>query len=593
VPLLREVFVYLAAAVIAVPIASRLGLGSVLGYLAAGAVIGPHGLGVAGGGDAVLHVSELGVVLLLFLIGLELSPRRLLELRGPVLGLGSAQVIVSAALLAGAALALGVPWRAALVAGLGLSLSSTAFVLQLLGERRELATPHGRAAFGILLFQDLAVIPMLALLPALGPAATGPSRPFWVTAVVAAGAVGGVVVASRVVAHPLLRIVGRLRSPELFTATALLLVVATAWGVSAAGLSMALGAFLAGVLLAGCEYQHELEADLAPFKGLLLGLFFVAVGMTADVSLVVRRPAAVIGVVLGLVALKAVVGWAIGRAAFGRGDGAWSLAILLSQGGEFAFVLFGIAAGQGILPPDTAALLVLAVTLSMATTPVLFALHARHVRPRLARRDRRPYDEVAPEGEPPVIIAGFGRVGQVVGRVLQAKKIAFTAMDASAEHIEFIRRFGNRVFYGDASRLDLLRAARADRARLFVLAIDDVEASVKTAQVVLEHFPNLTIFARARNRDHAYRLRSLGITRILRETFLSSLELTEDVLVGLGFEAREAHGIVERFRAHDEQMFEESWRDRGDIDQRAAVMSRGRAELERLFEQDARERRSA
>jgi monovalent cation:proton antiporter-2 (CPA2) family protein len=593
VPLLREVFVYLAAAVIAVPIASRLGLGSVLGYLAAGAVIGPHGLGVAGGGDAVLHVSELGVVLLLFLIGLELSPRRLLELRGPVLGLGSAQVIVSAALLAGAALALGVPWRAALVAGLGLSLSSTAFVLQLLGERRELATPHGRAAFGILLFQDLAVIPMLALLPALGPAATGPSRPFWVTAVVAAGAVGGVVVASRVVAHPLLRIVGRLRSPELFTATALLLVVATAWGVSAAGLSMALGAFLAGVLLAGCEYQHELEADLAPFKGLLLGLFFVAVGMTADVSLVVRRPAAVIGVVLGLVALKAVVGWAIGRTAFGRGDGAWSLAILLSQGGEFAFVLFGIAAGQGILPPDTAALLVLAVTLSMATTPVLFALHARHVRPRLARRDRRPYDEVAPEGEPPVIIAGFGRVGQVVGRVLQAKKIAFTAMDASAEHIEFIRRFGNRVFYGDASRLDLLRAARADRARLFVLAIDDVEASVKTAQVVLEHFPNLTIFARARNRDHAYRLRSLGITRILRETFLSSLELTEDVLVGLGFEAREAHGIVERFRAHDEQMFEESWRDRGDIDQRAAVMSRGRAELERLFEQDARERRSA
>jgi monovalent cation:proton antiporter-2 (CPA2) family protein len=595
VSFLREVFVYLAAAVVAVPIASRLGLGSVLGYLAAGVVIGPHVLGLIGDAGPVRHAAELGVVLLLFLIGLELEPRRVLQLRRPVFGLGSLQVAATTAVLAGAALALGLSWRAALVAGFGLSLSSTALVLQLLSERNERTTSAGTAAFGILLFQDLAVIPMLAILPALAPpgAAVETAPPLWRTVLVAAGVIAAVAAGSRLVVRPALRLVGGLHDPELFTATALLLVVGTAWAVSAAGLSMALGAFLAGVLLAGSEYRHELEADLAPFKGLLLGLFFITVGSAADVSLVVERPLLVVGLVVALVVLKALIAGLVGRFALRATEPALSLGTLLSQGGEFAFVLFGIAAGQGILDRAASDALVVAVTLSMATTPALFALHARFVRPALRRGAARPFDAVEPEGEPPVIIAGFGRVGQVVGRVLRAKRIPFTAVDISSEHIDFIRRFGNRVFYGDASRLDLLRAARADRARIFVLAIDDVDASVRTAEVVLAHFPDLIVFARARNRQHAYRLRALGITRIIRETWLSSLDLTSDVLVALGLDDDEARGAIERFRAHDESLFEQTWRDRGDLDKLAAAANRGREELERLFDEDARGRRSA
>jgi monovalent cation:proton antiporter-2 (CPA2) family protein len=593
-PFLSAALVYLAAAVVAVPIATRLGLGSVLGYLAAGVLIGPHGLHLVGGGGEVLHVAELGVVLLLFLIGLELEPRRLLELRRPVFGLGSIQVLSATAALTLLARAAGLSWPAAVVAGGGLSLSSTAFVLQLLAERNELATPHGRAAFGILLFQDLAVIPMLALLPLFGGSAVaGSARPAWVTALVAVAVIGAVVAASRFVARPLLRLVAGLHNPELFSATALLLVAATAYAVSSAGLSMALGAFLAGVLLASSEYRHELEADLAPFKGLLLGLFFVAVGQTADVTLLAARPLAVAAVVAGLVVVKLALGSALGRAALGRGDPALSLGVLLSQGGEFAFVLFSLAAAQGVLRGGAADLLVLAVTLSMATTPALFALHARVVRPRLDRRPARGFDEVVPDGEPPVIIAGFGRVGQVVGRVLRARRIPFTAMDVSPDHIDFIRRFGNKVFYGDASRLDLLRAARADKARIFVLAIDDVEASLRTAQVVLEHFPHLEIHARARNRQHAYRLRALGITRIMRETFLSSLELTRDVLTGLGFDFGDAQASVDRFREHDEALFEETWKHQEDPEKLLELSSRGREELERLFAGDAGQRRSA
>ncbi|MGC4000368.1 MAG: monovalent cation:proton antiporter-2 (CPA2) family protein [Anaeromyxobacter sp.] len=589
-PVFREVLLYLGAAVVAVPVASRLGLGSVLGYLAAGLLIGPHALRLTGGDEGVATASELGVVLLLFLVGLELEPQRLLKLRRVVFGLGTAQVIGTTAVLALGALALGLPWREAVVVGMALTLSSTSLVLPLLSERRELGTPHGQAAFGISLLQDLAVIPVLALLPALG--GTAQARPLWLTALLAGAAVAGVALGSRLLARPALRWVGALRDPEVFTATALLLVIGTAWAVSATGLSMALGAFLAGVLLAGSEYRHELEADIAPFKGLLLGLFFVSVGARADLSLLWHRPVAVLGTVAGFVALKAAVGAIVGWRGLRDGDGALSLGLLLSQGSEFAFVMLAMAAGQGLVRPELEALLVLAVTLSMATTPALFALHARLVRPRLARRDRRPYD-VAPEGDPPVIVAGFGRVGQVVGRVLRAKRIPFTAMDASPEHIEFIRRFGNKVFYGDASRLDLLRAARADRARIFVLAIDDVEASIRTAEVVLQHFPHLTLFARARNRQHAYRLRALGVTRIMRETWLSSLALTGEVLEALGADAGEARTAVERFRAHDEALFEESWQDQGDLDKLAERSSRSRAQLEQLFDEDARTRRPA
>jgi glutathione-regulated potassium-efflux system protein KefB len=356
---------------------------------------------------------------------------------------------------------------------------------------------------------------------------------------------------------------------------------------------MALGAFLAGVLLASSQYRHELEADLAPFKGILLGLFFVAVGMSADVTLLARRPGTVLGLVAALVLAKGAVAWALGRLLVARGDAALSLGVLLSQGGEFAFVLFGLAAGQGVLDRATADLLVLVVTLSMATTPALFALHVRLVRPRLARRGPARAFDVAPDGEAPVIIAGFGRVGQVVARLLAAKRIPFTAMDRSPDHIDFIRRFGNEVFYGDASRLDLLRAAKADRARILVLAIDDVEASLRAARVVLANFPNLTVFARARNRQHAYALRAMGITRIMRETLLSSLEMTEQVLEAVGLDVADARAAVERFRAHDAALFESSWQHQADLDRLADIAKRGREELERLFEQDAAGRRPA
>ncbi len=591
-PFLRQAFVFLTAAVVAVPIATRLGLGAVLGYLAAGMVVGPHGLDLVGGADQILVFAELGVVLLLFLVGLELDPRRLRELRRWVFGLGTVQVVATASAVAAAALAFGAPWRVAVVAGLGLALSSTALDVQLLSERNELASPHGQAAFGILLLQDLAVIPMLALLPLLGAPAAPGEAPLWVTAAKAAVVVTGVVVASRFVCRTAFRLIASLRNPELFTVSALLLVFGTAFAVSSTGLSKALGAFLAGVLLAGSEYRHELEADIAPFKGLLLGLFFLAVGMTADLRLVTQRPLTILALVLGLLLAKAAVAFVLGRAVLEDSEASASLAVLLSQGGEFAFVLFRLAADAGVMDRGTASLLILTVTLSMATTPALFALYVRFVRPRLRRRPGRPFD-VAPQGEPPVIIAGFGRVGQVVGRVLRAKRIPFTAMDASPEHIDFIRRFGNKVFYGDASRLDLLRAARADKARVFVLAIDDIEGSVRTAEVVLQHFPNLAVFARARNRLHAYRLRRLGITRITRETFASSLELTGEVLHELGMEYGEAGRTVSRFRTHDEGLFEASWRHQGDIDKLTDIALRGREELERLFEQDAVEQRSA
>jgi monovalent cation:proton antiporter-2 (CPA2) family protein len=589
-PFLQQALVFLAATVVAVPIATRLGLGSVLGYLAAGVAIGPAGLGLAGDPGEVLHVAELGVVLFLFLVGLELDPQRLLRLRRAVFVAGGAQVAASAAALAALAAAWGWSWQAALVTGLGLSLSSTALGVQLLSERRELATPHGQTAFGVLLFQDLAAIPMLAVVPVLGArGADAGETPAAVVALGAALAIAAVALAGRYVARPALRAVGSLRNTELFTATALLLVAGTAALVSLAGLSMALGAFLAGVLLATSEYRHELEADLAPFKGLLLGLFFVGIGMAADVGLLGRRPGAIVLGVVALLAVKGAVGWAVGRRA--GPDSAASLAIVLSQGGEFGFVLFGLAADRGVLPADAAQALVLVVALSMATTPALLALHARVLRPRLAARAPREYD-VAPVGEPPVIIAGFGRVGQVVGRLLRAKRIPFTALDASSEHIEFIRRFGNKVFYGDASRLDLLRAARADAARVFVLAIDDVEASMRTAELVLQHFPHLTIFARARNRQHAYRLRKLGIERITRETFRSSIDLSAEVLHALGVPLDDAVAAGQRLRAQDEALFEESWRHEGDLEKLTDIANRGREELERLFEQDEQERRA-
>ncbi|MGZ6029924.1 MAG: cation:proton antiporter domain-containing protein, partial [Myxococcaceae bacterium] len=383
------------------------------------------------------------------------------------------------------------------------------------------------------------------------------------------------------------------RSQEVFTASALLIAVGTAVLVSAVGLSMALGAFMAGVLLADSEYRHELEADIEPFRGLLMGLFFISVGMSVALELLLQRPLLIVALVLGMTGLKILSIGALGRRVLHAWPPAWELGVLLSQGGEFAFVLFGLAVSYEILADPLRDILVLVVSLSMALTPLLTLAYDRLIAPRLRMRDDRPYDRDV-EQDTPIIIAGFGRFGQVVGRVLRARGIPFTAMDADPAQIDFLKRFGNKVFYGDASRLDLLRAARADKARLFVLAIDDVQASVRTAREVQEHFPHLMIFARARNRAHAYQLMELGIEHVSRETFLSSLELTGEVLQELGFTYSDARSTLDRFREHDERMLQESFRYQRDEKKLIEIAERSRRELESLFARDAaEERRSA
>jgi glutathione-regulated potassium-efflux system protein KefB len=583
---LQQAVVFLVAAVVTVPIFKRLGLGSVLGYLAGGVVIGPAGIGLITGVDAILHFSELGVVLLLFVIGLELQPSRLWQLRRVVFGLGAAQMFGSTLVLGAAAYALGLPLPAALVAGFGLSCSSTALVLQLLGEKNQMARDYGQASFGILLFQDVAVIPMLAVLPLIGdggaPASTDPT---WLAALKVVGVLAAVAAGGRYVLRPVFRVIANVHSQELMTAAALLVVVGTALVVSVVGLSMSLGAFLAGVLLAESEYRHELETDIEPFKGLLLGLFFMAVGMSVDLRLILAQPLPIAALVVGLTAAKMAVLFAVGRRALGDPEAGLSLGVVLSQGGEFAFVLFNLAVGQAIMGRELANLLIVVVTLSMALTPFLYILHDRLVRPRFAVREKRAFDVPTDEAAP-VIIAGFGRVGQVVGRVLRARGIPFTALDSSPEHIDFIRRFGNKVFYGDAGRLDLLRSAGAHRAKVFVLAVDQPEESLKIAAQVKEHFPHLKIYARARNRQHAYALLDLGIEHIMRETFAGSVEMTEEILQGLGFTFEQAHATLVRFREVDERMLQEAYALRHDVGKLAEVASRGREELESLFRQD-------
>jgi glutathione-regulated potassium-efflux system protein KefB len=402
-----------------------------------------------------------------------------------------------------------------------------------------------------------------------------------------------IILVGRTLLRPAFRLVASARSQEVFTASALLAAVGTGVLVSAVGLSPALGAFMAGVLLADSEYRHEMQADIEPFRGLLMGLFFISVGMSVTVELLLQRPLLILGLVMGMTALKVVSIAALGRRVLGAWPPAWELGVLLGQGGEFSFVLFALAVSYGILTGGLRDTLVLVVSLSMALTPLFALAFDKLLAPRLRTRDDRPYDRTV-ERDTPVIIAGFGRFGQVVGRVLRARGIPFTAMDADPAQIDFLQRFGSKVFYGDASRLDLLRSARADKAQVFVLAIDDVQASVRTAREVQEHFPHLVIFARARNRNHAYQLLELGITHVIRETYLSSLELTGDVLQELGFSYSEARGTLDRFREYDERMLQESFQYQRDEKKLIEISERSRRELESLFARDvAEERKSA
>ncbi len=584
---LAETAILLAAAVVAVSLFRFLRLSSILGYVAAGLVIGPWGLNLIGDVGRITNASEFGVVLLLFIIGLELQPTRLWVMRRTVFGLGAAQVALCTALLGGAAWSLGLPPVAAGVVGFGLSLSSTPLVLQLLAERGELKSQHGRAAFGILLFQDLAVLPLLAILPLLSPnGAPHPTGGAWwvgllkLLVAIAVGVIGG----GRLLLRPALRIVARVRVAEVFTAAALLTVIATALIANQAGLSMSLGAFLAGMLLADSEFRHELEADLEPFKGLLLGLFFVCVGMSANLGLLESEPLKLLALTLAFLVVKTLAVTALGRFGRCRGDEAWKLGFTLPTGGEFAFVLFTLAARQRLLDARTADLLVLAVTLSMMLAPLLL-LAEEAVRERWLSPPQAPYDAIE-ERDTPVIIAGFGRFGQIVARILRVKRVSFTALDSSQTHVDFVRRFGNKVYYGDASRLDLLRSAGAATARVLVLALDDVEASVRTAVLAREQFPNLRVFARARNRQHAFALMDAGVTVIVRETYSSSLEMAGRVLEALGTTAGAAREAVRRFREHDEATLAAQYAVKEDESKFRATTVEAAQQLEKLFEAD-------
>ena len=587
--LLQEAVVYLLAAIVMVPISRWLGFGSVLGYLAAGIIIGPYGLGFVYDAEHILHFAELGVVFLLFIVGLELQPSRLWVLRKMVFGLGFAQVLVSAAAIAALALALGLETKPAVVVGLILALSSTAFVLQMLAEKRQLTTTHGRAAFSILLFQDLAAIPLIAVLPMLGTTASGDGFDLSQAGIMALTIVG-LIAGGRLLLRPVLKIAAGSGIPEIFTATALLVVIGAALLMYVAGMSMVLGAFLAGMLLADSEFRHQLEADIAPFKGLLLGLFFIAVGMTVNLGLFVEAPLRIAMIVVALMLAKGIVLVPLARL-FGMCDtpAAIRLAAVMSQGGEFAFVLFGIAARDGILPGSLTDELILAVAISMLLTPFIY-LFSESIGQKLTTRAEPEYDAMGDEHNA-VIIAGFGRVGQIVGRLLRTVGTPFTALEIDSSQVDVVRRYGNVVHYGDASRLDLLRAAGAEHAQIFVLAIDDVEASVRTAEAVTRNFPHLTIIARARNRRHAHWLMDLGIEHIVRETLFSSVVMAERVLERAGIEADTARDIAQKFRERDSRLLIEQHAIHHSEEKLIQSSRDTAAELESLFQDASRRRR--
>jgi glutathione-regulated potassium-efflux system ancillary protein KefC len=576
-----EALIFLAAAVVCVPLATRLGLGSVLGYLIAGALIGPWGLRLVGEVEATHNLAELGVVLMLFVIGLELDPRRLAAMRRNVFFGGGIQLGVCGAVLGGAMLLAGLPWQVAFVGGLALALSSTAIALQTMTERNELNTPTGQAGLGVLLFQDIAAIPIIALVPFLGHVEKAGSSSVWARLALAAAAIAGVVVIGRYLTRPLLRLIARIDVRELFTAFALLLVIGIAELMQLAGLSMALGAFLAGVLLAGSEYRHALESDIEPFKGLLLGLFFISVGMTIDFGLLSSRPGTILALLAGFLALKIVSLWAVAKA-LSICKQAWLFAFLLSQGGEFAFVVFTAARDARVFTPQLDAILTMVVALSMATTPLLLIAYDRWV----ARGERRgrDADQVEPVG--PVIIAGFGRFGQIIGRLLLASGIRPVVLDHDPDQVESLRKFGYRVFYGDATRLDLLQSAGAKNARLLINAIDDVEDSLKLVERVRANFPDLPIVSRARNVSHYLELKLLGVKVVERETFEAALKAGRAALEVLGEERYRAKELADAFRRHNVASVEATMPFYQDEARLMGAAKAGREELERQFARD-------
>ncbi len=582
--------VFLAAAVLAVPLARWARLGSILGYLVAGVLIGPQLLGLVSAPGTILEVAELGVVLMLFLVGLELEPKRLWAMRRPIFGWGSVQLLGCAALLAAVALLSGWPWRVAVVVSLGLAMSSTAVALAVLAERNLGRTTAGESILSVALLQDIAAIPVLALVPLL--ALSGMNETGVDVAIAAGKAVAAVVViifGGRLLLRPALRWIARSKTPEIFTAAALLLVLATAALMQAVGLSMALGAFLAGVLLAESEYRRELETDLEPFKGLLLGLFFIAVGMGLDLRVVAAQPGLVIALLVALLVCKSVVLLAMASAMRIPLAERPAFIILLAQGGEFGFVVFQLAQGEGLISPAQNSALVAAVALSLAATPVLLLLSDRLLTPGLAQRlglSKRPAQDEPPPPPAPILIAGCGRYGQIIGRLLRANGLEATVLDHDAEAIEGLRKFGWAVHYGDATRLDLLKTAGAASARILVVAVDDIAQSLEIVELARAHFPQLAIVARARNVRHYYRLRDLGVQHVERETFDSALMSARSVLELTGMQPHAARQQAMRFRRHNIEQIERSVPLHRDESALIAAAKRGRQQFEQLLAEE-------
>ncbi|MBF4662776.1 glutathione-regulated potassium-efflux system protein KefC [Cronobacter malonaticus] len=580
---LIQALIYLGSAALIVPVAVRLGLGSVLGYLIAGGLIGPWGLRLVTDAQAILHFAEIGVVLMLFVIGLELDPQRLWKLRASVFGGGALQMGACGLLLGGFCVALGLRWQVALLIGLTLALSSTAIAMQAMNERNLTASQMGRSAFAVLLFQDIAAIPLVAMIPLLaasGEATTASA--FLLSALKVVGALALVVLLGRFVARPALRFVARSGLREVFSAVALFLVFGFGLLLEEAGLSMAMGAFLAGVLLASSEYRHALESDIEPFKGLLLGLFFIGVGMSIDFGTLMAHPLRVLTLLFGFLLIKTVTLWLVAKPLKVPGRQRRWFAVLLGQGSEFAFVIFGAARSAEVLDAEWAKALTLAVALSMAATPLLLVLLTRL---ETGQQQAREADEIDEE-QPRVIIAGFGRFGQIAGRLLLSSGVKMVVLDHDPDHIETLRKFGMKVFYGDATRVDLLESAGVAKAEVLINAIDDPQANLQLTELVQTHFPQLRIIARARDVDHYIRLRQAGVAQPERETFEGALRVGRMALEELGIGSYEARERADLFRCYNQQMVDEMAEGDNDTSARAATFKRTSAMLTEIISED-------
>lgn len=579
-------FVLLAASVIAIPLSRYAGLGSVLGYLVAGVVIGPSVLGLVNNVGEIRDISEFGVTMLLFLIGLELRPHRLWVLRKSIFGMGLGQMIPTSIIIAGVLVWGGMSVHEGIVLGIGLSLSSTAMSLPLLSERNLLSTIPGRDSFAVLLFQDMAAIPVLALLPVL--AGSGMESFSWIAVARGVAAVAVILVGGTFLVPRLFHIVAAAKVPEVFTATALLLVVGTVVLADWSGLSASLGAFLAGVMISDSDYRHEIQGNIEPFEGLLLGFFFISVGMGVDLHFLMQKPVKILLMVVGMMVLKAAISAAVSYYRRRLPVAAVRFALALPEGSEFGFVLFVAAVAQGTLGQHLANEATLVIALSMLLTPIIFSLSEHYLIPRLNVKKPRPFDKIdtAEDDIVPVIICGFGRVGQITGRILAMQKIRFTALERSQTQIDIVRRFGSRVYYGDPTREEVMRAAGADKAKVLLLALDNVEDSVRIADMVRQKFPQLHVVARARNRHHAHLLMGVGVKHFVRETFFSSLKLAEFVLKDLDISDEQAERAIHIFAERDELMLHESYAIANDEQKMIQTVQETNRELQDLFESD-------